>query len=69
MTVTTDTRSIAPLTVTVEEAASIIGCKRSKMFELIRTGAILSVKIGRSRRIEIDECRAYVARQRDEIQP
>jgi len=69
MTVTPDTRSIAPLTVTVEEAASIIGIHRSKAYELIRTGAIASIKIGRCRRIEVDECRAYVARQRDEIQP
>ena len=58
------TGSIAPLVVTPDEAYPLLRIKRSKFFELLRTGEIASIKIGRCRRIEVDELAAYVARQR-----
>jgi excisionase family DNA binding protein len=39
------------LLLTVEEAADRIGICRSSMFNLIRQGAVKSVKVGRLRRI------------------
>ena len=46
---------------TVEEAAGLLGIGRSRMFDLIRTGELRSVKIGVSRRITFDALREYVA--------
>jgi len=41
----------APVLLTVEEAARLLGIGRTHMFALIRTGEIESVRIGRLRRI------------------
>jgi excisionase family DNA binding protein len=48
------------LLLTVEEAARRLGICRSKMFELIRTGEIESVQIGRLRRITPSALEEYV---------
>ena len=45
---------------TVEEAAAAIGVGRSYMFELISSGAVEAVRVGRLRRIRPDALRAYV---------
>ena len=45
---------------TVEEAATAIGVGRSLMYELIATGAIETVRVGRLRRIRPAALRAYV---------
>lgn len=45
-----------------EQAAAVIGIGRSKMFELMATGAVVSVQIGRSRRIPRESLELYVAR-------
>lgn len=50
----------------VEEGAGLIRVSRSKMFELIKSGEIRSVKIGRSRRIPASALDEYVARLLDE---
>jgi excisionase family DNA binding protein len=49
------------LLLTAEEAAAELRIGRSRMFDLIREGAIQSVKIGTSRRITRSALAAYVA--------
>jgi excisionase family DNA binding protein len=51
------------LLATTEEAAEILNVGRSTVFELMRTGRLRSVKIGRSRRISYDALREFVAVQ------
>jgi excisionase family DNA binding protein len=54
----TDTK----LLYSVTEAASVLSLGRTKVYELVRTGVIRSVRIDGSRRIKADDLRAYVAR-------
>lgn len=54
------------LMLTVEEAAHELRIGRTQMFNLIATGAVQSVKIGRSRRIPRASLDAYVDRLRVE---
>ncbi len=46
----------------VTEAAVVLGLSRAKVFQLIGSGALPSVKIDGARRIKADDLRAYVAR-------
>lgn len=46
---------------TVEEAAQRLRIGRTRMFALVKTGAIESVRIGRLRRISVDAVTAYAA--------
>jgi excisionase family DNA binding protein len=48
------------LLLSVEESAAQLRIGRSRMFDLIRRGEVLSVKVGGSRRIPYDSLRAYV---------
>jgi excisionase family DNA binding protein len=48
------------LLLSVEEAAAQLRIGRSRMFELIRLGQVLSVKVGGSRRVPYESLRAYV---------
>lgn len=41
-----DARRLARATVTVREAASILGISRSSAYELVRSGAIPSLRLG-----------------------
>jgi excisionase family DNA binding protein len=50
------------LLLTVEEAAHLIGCGRSLMYELVLRHDIPSVKVGRLRRIPKTALDEYVAR-------
>jgi excisionase family DNA binding protein len=52
----------APLLLSPEEGAAQLRIGRSRMFDLIRRGEVLSVKVGGSRRIPYDSLRAYVNR-------
>ncbi len=45
-----------------EKVAEILSVGRSTVFELIATGELRSVKIGRARRITVSAVREYVAR-------
>jgi excisionase family DNA binding protein len=54
------------LLLTADEAAEIVGVGKTKMYELIRVGAVESVRIGRCRRIPPDALAAFVERLRDE---
>jgi excisionase family DNA binding protein len=49
------------LLLTVPEAAARLGVGRTLMYELIRTGAIPSVRVGRLRRIRTADLEAYAA--------
>ncbi|MCW2608730.1 MAG: helix-turn-helix protein [Frankiales bacterium] len=50
-----------------EAAAAALGIGRSKFFELISTGQIETVQIGRSRRIPAQALEDYVARLRGAV--
>ena len=48
------------LLVSPEEAAELLGVGRSTVYDLMRTLALPSVKIGRCRRIPVSALRAFV---------
>ncbi len=50
------------LLLTAEEAAEVLGVSRTKVFELMHSRALRSVKIGGSRRIPAAALREYVQR-------
>src|SRR4051794_24754280 len=54
------TPSATKLLLSVEDAADFLGVSRSTMYDLMRTRAIASVRIGRCRRISLDALRTYV---------
>ena len=54
--------SYTPLLYRPEEAATVLGIGRSKVFEFMASGELESVKIGRSRRITRRALEDYVAR-------
>lgn len=54
-----------PLAFRPETAAETIGVGRTTMYELLRTGEIESIKIGRSRVIPADALRDYLTRKRE----
>ena len=43
------------------EVAEALGISRSRVYELLATGAIESISIGRSRRIPVDALHRFVA--------
>jgi excisionase family DNA binding protein len=49
-----------------DEAAELLGCGRSFMFELLARGEIESIKVGRLRKIPRDALATYVQRLRAE---
>ena len=49
-----------PLLVRVEEAARLLGLGRSKVYELVGSGELRSVAIGRSRRIPASAIREWL---------
>ena len=49
------------LMVTVAEAAEMLGVCRNRVYELIYSGQLNSVKMGRSRRIAVAELQRFVA--------
>ncbi|OLT22938.1 excisionase [Pseudonocardia sp. CNS-139] len=46
---------------TVEEAAERLGIGKTKTYELVRSGSLRSVQIGRLRRIHVDAVAEYAA--------
>lgn len=50
-----------PLLLTPADAATALGVGRTTMAELIRSGALPSVRIGAARRIRTADMTAYVA--------
>jgi len=55
-----------PLLLTVDEAAFKLGLHRSRLYPLMNSGEIRSIKIGKSRRILLTELESYIARLLDE---
>jgi excisionase family DNA binding protein len=49
------------LLLTVAEAARLLGIGRTLMYELINTGAVASVQVGRLRRIRPTDLESYAA--------
>ena len=49
---------------TPTEAAQVLGVGRSKVYELMRSGALGSVRIDSCRRIPVDDLNSLVARRR-----
>lgn len=52
--------AITPLLYRVEEAAEALRLSRSQVYELIRSGALRTVKIGGRRRVPVTACTEYV---------
>ena len=55
-----------PLAVRIDVAATMMGLSRSKIYELIEEGAIVSIKVGRSRLIPVANLQAFLAAQPSE---
>ena len=56
----TDQTTPARLVYTIAEAAAALRISRTKLYELLTTGEIESVHIGRSRKIPADALAAYL---------
>ena len=56
--------TIAPLLLTVPEAARVLAIGRTTLYELISSGAIEAVHIGRAIRIPVASARAFVEDRR-----
>lgn len=56
------------LLLTIPEAAGRLGVGRSKVYELVASGALESILIDSARRIPSDALEAFVARLRREAQ-
>ena len=52
---------------TVPEAAAALGISRSKLYELIKAGAIASLRIDGSRRIPYRALTSYIDRLMEEV--
>ena len=61
MDTTTETISSGRLLLRPEEVAQALGVGRSTVFQLMRSGELRSVKIGKSRRVPVDAVIEYVA--------
>jgi excisionase family DNA binding protein len=54
---------VEPLLLTTEEAANVLRISRSKAYELIASGRLPSITLGRSRRVPLDALRKWIADQ------
>lgn len=61
---TTKTASIEPLSVRISDAIRLTGIRRSKLYELMASGDLETVKIGRCTLIPLDSLRALIERGR-----
>ncbi|VVM63496.1 hypothetical protein PS645_01391 [Pseudomonas fluorescens] len=55
-------QQIAPLSVSVEDAARIVSYSRSGVYELIASGDLKAFKLGRRRLILMTELKAWIER-------
>jgi excisionase family DNA binding protein len=54
------------LLLTVNEAAEALGISRAMVYRLINAGELHTVKIGKARRISVEELQKYVERLSEE---
>lgn len=54
------------LLVDTSEAARRLGCGRTTVYQLITSGELESVSVGRLRRVPVDAITEYVARRREQ---
>ncbi len=67
---TAEPGSLAPVLITVEEAARLLAVARSHLYLHLQRGSLPSVKIGRCRRIRVSELESFVDRlQQDDYSP
>lgn len=59
----TDATSLRPLLVTSAEAARILSIGRTAVYQLIWSGELTPIHIGRSVRISVDELETFVQRR------
>jgi excisionase family DNA binding protein len=59
-------REIPRLLYTIEESAHALSIGRTRVFDLVRTNQLRSVKIGKSRRVPLDALQEYVRSIEDE---
>ena len=57
-------QAVEPICVTVNDAARMIGVGRTKLYELISSGELETVKIGKATRITTASLHELVRRQR-----
>jgi excisionase family DNA binding protein len=55
---------VAPLLLTIPQAATVLAVGRTTVYELIGAGDLEAVHIGRAVRVPVDALRAFVDRQR-----
>ena len=55
------------LLLTVEAAAELLSLGRTAVYDLVATGELTSVKIGRSRRVPYDALRLFVERRSNDL--
>lgn len=53
-------QAVSKLLLTPEEAAELLSATRTRVYQLIASGALPSVKLGRSRRISLVALEAFV---------
>lgn len=51
---------------TVDEASRLLGIGKTRLYELMRSGDIPSLRVGKSRRIPVREVEAWIERLLDE---
>ena len=61
-----DRSSLAPITVRIPEATRMLGISRSRVYELITSGDIEVIKLGRSTLVPVAGLHALVQRLREE---
>lgn len=62
------TATLNPLTIPIPEACRLIGIGRSKFYELVASGEIPAVRLGRRTLIPLDALRAFIeAKAKDGI--
>lgn len=59
--------SVEPICVKVNEAARMIGVGRTKLYQLIATGDVEVVKLGKSTRITVASLRELIKRQQGRV--
>ena len=59
-----DSATTGPLLVTVAQAAALLSVSRTTLYELLASGAIESIYIGRSRRVPVGALHDFVESQR-----